>query len=124
MTIIQALRAYLAAETIDNVFCVVFPDDVELPAVRLQQIGGAPIVHLDGDSGEARARIQVSCFASTYQEAKNTAEMAKAALSAYRGAFGDLSDAQTLITNETDLYEPSTRLHHIALDVDVIATTT
>jgi hypothetical protein len=122
MTIEQAMRDYLTEAVLIRTHCMVFPDDVTFPAIRMQRIGGAPMVDLSGDSGEERARIQVSCYAKTYSEAKSLAVDVKDALSAVSGAMGEIPNCRTFITNETDLYEAESRLHHVALDVDVLAT--
>lgn len=126
MTIEQALIEHLIDE-IDGVggrvYPAVFPEDVVFPALRIQRISGAPAVHHCGDSGEERARVQVSCYAKTYSEAKAVAQAVRASLSAVNGAMGSLAQATTFIKNETDLYEAETRLHHVALDVDVFTNT-
>jgi hypothetical protein len=124
MTIEEGLLTYLNTECTFAVYPVKFPEDVVLPAGRLQRISGAPIISHSGDSGEERGRFQVSCFAATYLEAKGMAEEVKDALSAYKGVMGGLSRATSFILNETDLYEAEYGLHHIALDVDVIANVT
>jgi hypothetical protein len=124
MSIEQELIQYLIHElyNIAWVYPNVFPDDVTFPAVKVQRISGRPIVTHTHSQGE-RARFQVSSFAHTYEGAKSLSNALKSALSGTTGALGDDFDARCLVVNETDLYEPDTRLHHVALDVDIIATT-
>ena len=120
-TIEEGLQAYLSGELDAPLYPVVFPDNVVFPACRYQRITGSPIVTHDGNSGEESARFQVSCFAKTYAEAKGLAGEVKAALSGYSGPMGELSDVTAFVINETDLYEPEMKLHHVAVDVQITA---
>ena len=121
MTIEEGLYAYLSEELSRPVYPSVFPDDVELPACRYQRITGAPIVDHQGDTGMERGRFQVSAFARTYSDAKLLAEEVKAALSGYSGQMGELLDVTAFVINETDLYESEAKVHHVAIDVDILA---
>jgi len=118
----EAFFTYLSGSVDRPGYPVVFPDKVTFPAWRYQRITGAPGVTHDGDSGVESVRIQVSCYGLTYAEVKAMAAQVKTALSGYSGAMGAY-DTACRILNETDLYEAEGKLHHTAIDVEILATT-
>ena len=118
----QAIYSHLVATMGNNkVYPTVFPDNVAMPAILYQRITGTPSVTHSGDGAVEGAQFQISCFAKTFANAVSLAEAVKAAFSAYSGPMGDLPDVRTLVVNEIALYEAEARLHHIVVDVDILA---
>ena len=98
-------------------------DEVDaLPAVTLQWAGGGGRERAMGrDTGDVRARLQVSCWAKRHDE---VAEQVRLALQRwpvrdpnYSGGILDI-----YLENELDLYEPDTLTHHRVLDFEVVYT--
>lgn len=47
----------------------------DLPAVRLFQISGMPLMNLAGPSGWSRSRVQVEAWGRTYKDARDVADI-------------------------------------------------
>ncbi len=120
MTIEKSYFDFLSEELAAPGYYVTFPDNVTFPAWRLQRIRGSSMVAHDGDLGAERAILQVSCYAKTYQEVKELAGTIKTLSSGYCGLIGEI-EARIFILSETDLYESSAKVHHVALGVEILA---
>ena len=101
-------------------------DEVDaLPAVTLQWAGGGFRERAMGrDTGDVRARLQVSCWAKRHDEAAEIAELVRLALQrwpvrdpSYHGVLQDI-----YLDTELDLYEPDVKVHHRVLDFEVVYT--
>jgi len=115
------LRDWLEGALGVNVYPVVFPDDVLLPAVRLQQVDGSPeTTHDDTDTQTEKAAFQVSVFARSMADADAIATLLKNSLP-YAGLLDSSVVARLSWTRSHDLYEDAARLHHIAIEMDVLA---
>ena len=101
--------------------------DDALPAVTLQWVGGGFRERAMGtDTGDVRARLQVSCWAKRHNEAAEIAEPVRRALQRwpvrdpnYSGGILDI-----YLENELDLYEPDVKVYHRVLDFEVVYTET
>ena len=96
-----------------------------LPAITLQWVGGGHRERAMGtDTGDVRARLQVSCWAKRHDEAAEIAEQARLALQRWpvrqKNYSGSIQDIY--LENELDLYEPDTKTHHRVLDFEVVYT--
>jgi hypothetical protein len=74
-------------------------------------VSDVPEHAMGADADISTIRIQVSCWADTYDEAKAIEVQVKAALSRYRG--GNIQDC--LFDNSLDLYDPE-GIFHIPID--------
>ena len=101
-------------------------DEVDaLPAVTLQWAGGGGRERAMGrDTGDVRARLQVSCWAKRHDEAAAVAEQVRLALqrwplrdTSYHGVLQDI-----YLDTELDLYEADVKVHHRVLDFEVVYT--
>ncbi|MCR5874365.1 DUF3168 domain-containing protein [Phenylobacterium sp. J426] len=72
-----------------------------MPAVALWRVSGRPDYHLKGASGLVDSVVQIDCWGSTYEQAKNIARAVKVALS----GFSDAVFRGVFIENERDGFE-------------------
>ncbi len=125
MTIEQAILTALLADAGliavvgERIYPVLAPQDVVKPYIVFSKIS-APRDHThDGGSGLVNARFQFSCFATTYQVAKQVAGLIQAVLQGYSGTLGGAGGVVVngcFYEDETDLYEPDSALFHVAVD--------
>ncbi len=78
------------------------PQNVTLPAILWQVISNIPLSALDGDSGQAHARIQVTVVDDSPLSMIAVAAAIKTALVRYRGAADDVTILDIKLENETD----------------------
>lgn len=95
-----------------RLYPVVIPQDKTLPAVAYQKISATRVHTLAGPTNLAHPRVQLTCWALTYAEAKQVIEQVRAALyGAWPGA---------IIMDLPDRYESDTRRFGVAVDVRVL----
>lgn len=83
------------------------PQGPTYPAVRYQVIG-APRTHLMGaDLGEVHARVQIDCYAQTYDGAHTLATQVRGALSRWEGTAGGVTVIHVFLDDERDIDEPT-----------------
>lgn len=68
----------------------------------------------------AYPRFQFSVFATRYLDAKNVAIEIRNILQRYKGDMGGYRVIQIVWEGSRELYEPDTKLHHIATDFRII----
>jgi hypothetical protein len=126
-TIEEAIYSHLIADAgvsalvSTRVYPLTIPQDIALPAIAYQRISGPRISAHDGPTGLARARIQVTCQASTYTAAKGLAMEVRQALDAFRGSVTTEGDElveveASFLANEWDGYETVTGQSTIRVD--------
>lgn len=89
------------------------------PALTCQKISGPRVASKDGPAGLAHPRMQVSCWAKSYADAKAVAEQVRLALEGFSGIMGGAGGIKvdiTLLENEVDFYEPETGIYHVPVD--------
>lgn len=68
------------------------PQNAVYPQIIVTQVSGVPVVALDGVDGLTRGRLQLSCTARTYGDAKNLADLVTSktptGINGYRGNPG------------------------------------
>jgi len=126
MIIEEVLYAYLTncagltALVGDRIYPIILPQKISFPAVTYQRISGIREYSQSGPSGLAHPRFQFSCWAKKYQEAKAIAEQVRLALDGYKGMMGGPDGVRVdavYIEDDHDIYDPETKIYHIALDV-------
>lgn len=93
-------------------------DATKWPAISYQLVGGASErQELDGETYQQEERLQVDCWAATYDAAQALALVAKEALRKARGGVigGQKIQGAVLIPSPDD-YEPDTKLHRASFD--------
>ncbi|MEW5921568.1 MAG: DUF3168 domain-containing protein [Bacillota bacterium] len=125
MVIEEALYAYLSSHVGltalvgSRIYPLVMPQGTTLPAVTFSKVSGPRVHAMQHDAGLAYPRFQVSCWGSTYKQAKEVAAQVRAALQDFKGTMGGPGGAEVsgvFLEDETDLYEPNTQIYHVALD--------
>lgn len=109
-TIYQTLRdhAGLAALISGRAYPSILPQGATLPCVAFSRISTAHENDLDGHAGLDNLRVQVDCYASTFDGARALAAQVKLAMDALGTRDGD-----------RDLYESATSVHRVSLDFSV-----
>lgn len=75
---------------------------------------------MGGDIGVVRGRYQFSVFAETADSASAVAEQLRLALQRWRNSSGGTAVQDTYLLTRQDLYEDDTKLHHAALDFEIV----
>lgn len=115
------LSAYadLTALVGSKIYPLTVPQDIELPYVSYFIVSDIP-EHCMGQDGDIRTiRLQISCWANTYDEVKAIEVQVKAALSRYRG--GNIQDIFT--DSSLDLYDGEEDVYHVPVDFTVFLKT-
>ena len=106
-TLEEALYAHLAADAAiaalvsTRIYPMLVPQDSDLPAIAYQRISRIGQHSHDGASVPARARIQITCLASTYSGAKALAGAVEDALDGYSGTVSSVV-IDAFLDNELD----------------------
>jgi len=127
VTIEDALYRYLSTYpglTVlieDRIYPLTRPQKVKVPAVTYQKISGQRLHTFANDPGMATPRFQFSCFAETYDIAKQIAEQVRLALQNFSGTMGGVEGVYVGAVNiedEVDLYEEGADVNRV--DVEFI----
>lgn len=92
----------------NRVYALRLPKNTTFPALSFQRISSEPVNSLDGSSGLDQVRLQVDCWAETYDQAKRLAAEVRDALEA--GSF------KALLATERDDFEEEARLYRVSSD--------
>lgn len=119
--VIQHLLAHpgVAALVGDRIYPMRLPQRPTYPALTCQKVSGPRVTAKDGPAGLAQARMQVSCWAKSYPDAKAVAEQVRRALAGFSGVMGGAGGVKvemTQLENEVDMYEPETGIYHVPVD--------
>jgi len=98
-----ALRAHLKAIT-PEVHWVVRPQNTPLPAIVLQTINETVERDMDGATGNASGRVQISCFANSHTAAETLKDDVLAAI---EGSF-TVGDTVITLQGEPDWFDRGT----------------
>lgn len=112
--------AGVAALVGTRIYPTVIPQDAALPACAYQRISGPRDLAHDGPTGQALARIQFTCTATSYGAVKGLANAIREALDGFSGTMGSPSGAVVhvaMVDNEIDGYNQQTGLQTVRLDV-------
>ena len=111
--------SHIKANGISRIYPLVLPRKVTYPAVTYQKIAGEFEHSLGGDSGFAYPDYQISCFAKTYHEAKETAKTLRCCLQNLSAVINGIHIQAILIENETDDYEEDADIYSVILEFRV-----
>lgn len=129
MNIEEALYAHLVADAgvaaliSTRVYPLSIAQDVALPAIAYQRISGPRQRYHSGPSAMAEARIQITCQAAKYTQAKALAKAVRLAMDGYSGTMGGVSGVLVEfcgVVNELDGYEFETEGETVRVDVMVL----
>jgi hypothetical protein len=92
----------------DRCYPLMMPQNPVLPAIVYSRQASNPFYRLEGGSSLSQVRVQIDCYARSYEEAKDLASNARSAMesASYKGTM--IFDA--------DFYEPDVKLYRVVLD--------
>lgn len=111
------LKAYLAADAAvaalvgSRIYPLKLPQAPALPAITYQKVSGPRVISLSGYSGLSHPRLQIDCWAATYDQVKALSAAVVAALDAYPGAI--MND------DGRDNYQPDVELPRVTIDFTI-----
>lgn len=100
-----------------RIYPLELPERVTLPAIRYQRISTSPEAAHTGDSGLARARLQLTVHAATYASAAAVAEALRAALHGKKGLFG--AGSASFVANDVSDREETSGQYVRHVDIEV-----
>ena len=133
MDIEQALVAHISSDeklrekllAVDNIgeyvrlFPLAMPQDETPPAIVYQRISTPRTLSLTGESA-SNPRIQLSCYAERFSDAKELAKLLYDSLDYFRGTLGGKTKAAILMADSRDDYEPDTGRYRCDVDFFVM----
>ena len=111
MTMESDLQAFVIADgdvtalIASRMFPLTYPQGQSVPGIRYTMITSDSELHLGGVTGEARATVQLDCYAGTYAVAADLAEKVRVALVANNNGartMGSTVVTQTRLTAKVD----------------------
>lgn len=99
-----------------RIYPLLIPQEAALPALAYQRISGRRTMAHDGPITLTRARVQITCVAETYSQAKSLAAAVQAALDGYRGTVGSHAILHAFLDNDLDEYGETTELPAVRQD--------
>lgn len=95
-----------------KIYPLTVPQDIDLPYVSFFIVSDVPEHAMGADADIETIRVQISCWAYTFDEAKALEVQVKLALSRYRG--GNILDV--FVDSSLDLYDGEEGIYHIPID--------
>ena len=111
----------LSAKVGTRIYPLVMPTQPTFPCIVYQVVASTRTYSHSGFSHLFQPRIQFSCWATTYAEAKDVASKLKAALEGFRGISGGTTLQGAFVATDIDDYEPGTKLYRVITDFYVWA---
>ena len=108
--------AGLTALVSTRIYPDLMPQPPTLPAVVYQMISNNREERHGGQTGDARPRFQITCWASTALAAAAVAVQVRLAVMAMSGTIAAVSVIGAWNAGESRGYEPDTKLHYVAID--------
>ena len=104
----------------DRVFPLAIPQDEQVPAIVYQKISAPRTLSVSGDSSANSTRMQLSCYAETFGQAKQIAQVLYNSVDVFRGQLGGRVKAAVLMADSRDDYEPDTGRYRCDIDFFVM----
>jgi hypothetical protein len=108
--------AGFAAVCGDRLYPVTIPQTASLPAVSYQSVGGPSGERNHDGPGIRQARLQYTCTADDYADAKAAAAAIRTALWGYTGAMGAITIEDCEVTADIDGYNQPSAKQTVRLD--------
>lgn len=105
----------------DRLFPRAVPQDEDVPAIVYQRISSPRTLTLTGESA-SHSRIQLSCYAKTFGQAKQMAITLYNSLDFFRGILGNKTKSAVLMADSRDDYEPETGRYRCDVDFFIMHT--
>jgi hypothetical protein len=124
----QALVSHLLADSAltaiigDRLYPQAIPETSKVPAVVYQRISSPRTLTLDGSSSANNPRIQFSCYAASFGQAKQIAMKLYESLDCFRGVLGNKTKATVLMADNRDDFIQETGRYLCGVDFFVLHT--
>ena len=96
------------------------PQNPVLPAITYFKVSGVRWHSHQGPSGIAQPRFQISCWGTTYDDAKHLSEEVRKDMDCYTGLMGVVRVQACFLLNEIDLSTPEVGIYQVALDFQIV----
>lgn len=95
------------------------PEESDSPLIVFSQVSAVGNMTLDGSEAFMSSRWQFSCYSIVAREAKAIARAVRFEFEAFQGSLVDGTSVDTVaLASEVDLFDPVSKLHHVAIDLD------
>jgi hypothetical protein len=95
------------------------PEEADSPLIVFSQVAAVGNMTLDGNEAFMYSRWQFSCYSIVAREAKALARAVRLEFEGYQGKLSDGTEVDSIaLASEVDLFDPSPKLHHVAIDLD------
>ena len=125
MTLEDALYTKLTGTTAvsdlvgDRVYPAPLPQNIADPCISFQRIDTPREYSLTGYANLASPRIQVDCWAETYEGATALANAVRQAVQGFSGDIGSVTVYAVFVVDERDSYEENSRSFRRSLDLQI-----
>lgn len=99
-----------------RVYPLLIPQDAALPAIAYQRISRLQIQTQSGPSCLSRARMQLTCVATTYSGVKALADAVRVVLDGYKGTAASVSVGASFLETDADAYADESELFSVRMD--------
>ena len=87
---------------------LLMPQDPTLPAIVFSRVASIAQNKLDSGASIDQVRIQIDCYASTYDEAKTLSASVRSAM--------EEADFKGTLQIDVDFYEPDLKIYRVVMD--------
>ncbi len=112
-------HAGLTALVASRIYPVMSPQNPTTPYVTYQRISTDRVSLLGEDTDIARPRFQISAWSTDRDEVVSVAAQIRDAFQRYSGTNASIVILDSYLENESDLYEPDTKLYQIPVDFEI-----
>ena len=125
MSVEKDIRTYMLTRTAitdlisTRIYAQKLPQEATFPSLVYNRISTQRTYSHSGDSNFTKPRIQYSCFAETYEDAKDLAEQIVSEMSGFKGTAGTATIYSTFVENELDSLDSESKLYFIPVDLMV-----
>ena len=114
MSIEAAISTRFSTLASGRVYALTPPKSTATPCIVYTVVSRTRLYTHSGISKLNRYRVQMSCYATSYADAKSLADSVTALMDTWHESATDIDGA--ILDNEADLYEKDTGLYHIPRD--------
>jgi hypothetical protein len=109
----------IAALVSDRIFPSRRLQESDLPAITYQNISNSPLNTKDGVSLLDTERFSVNVWSTSYTNAAEIANLIRTRLDRYRGILEGVNVDKIIFSDQNDMYEDWSEVHHIVLDFTI-----
>ncbi len=123
MSVEKDIRTYMGTRTAitdivgSRIYAQKLPQEATFPSLVYNRVSTQRTYSHSGDSSLTTPRIQYSCFAETYEDAKDLAEQIVSEMSGFKGTAGTATIYSTFVESELDMIGPESKLYFIPVDL-------